>query len=245
MTLPRSATFTVSAGDTVPFVLSYAASTADTPLTVDHQHALKETETFWSEWSAKCRTAGEYTDTVVRSLITLKALTFEPTGAVVAAATTSLPEEIGGVRNWDYRLCWLRDATLTLLALMNAGFNSEASAWSEWLIRAVAGSPAQIQIMYGLAGERYLTETEITVASWIQNSRPVRVGNLAHSQLQLDVFGEIMDAKHQARRSGLSINEPDGKFNGRCWITWRKSGQSPTRAFGRLEVEGSILRIRR
>jgi GH15 family glucan-1,4-alpha-glucosidase len=199
--------FTVSAGETIPFVLSYTDSTADLALPVDHQHALKATESFWLGWSAKCREAGEYTETVVRSLITLKALTFEPTGAVVAAATTSLPEEIGGVRNWDYRLCWLRDATLTLLALMNAGYSSEAREWSEWLIRAVAGSPTQIQIMYGLAGERHLIETELPWLPGYENSRPVRVGNLAHSQLQLDVFGEIMDAKHQARRSGLSINE--------------------------------------
>ena len=150
--------FIVSAGETIPFVLTHTRSTAAAPSAIDHQGALEKTEFFWSQWSAKCREAGEYSEAVVRSLITLKALTFEPTGAIVAAPTTSLPEEIGGVRNWDYRLCWLRDATLTLLALMNAGYSSEAKAWSEWLIRAVAGSPTQIQIMYGLSGERYLTE---------------------------------------------------------------------------------------
>ncbi len=144
---------------------------------------------------------------VLRSLITLKALTYGPTGGIVAAPTTSLPEQLGGMRNWDYRFCWLRDATLTLLALMNAGFYDEAQAWREWLLRAVAGSPDQVQIMYGIAGERRLTEWEVPWLPGYEGSAPVRIGNAAHSQLQLDVFGEVMDALHQARCKGLAASE--------------------------------------
>jgi GH15 family glucan-1,4-alpha-glucosidase len=169
--------------------------------------ALAETEKYWREWSAKCRPAGSWSDAVRRSMITLKALTYEPTGGIVAAPTASLPEQIGGVRNWDYRYCWLRDATLTLLGAMHAGYYEEAQAWREWLLRAVAGSPEQLQIMYGIGGERRLTEW---TASWLpgyENSAPVRIGNAAHGQLQLDVFGEIMDTYHQARRGGLTTND--------------------------------------
>jgi len=146
---------------------------------------------------------------VTRSLITLKALTYAPTGGIVAAPTTSLPEWIGGVRNWDYRFCWLRDATYTLLALMNAGFHDEACAWRDWLLRAAAGAPAQLQIMYGLGGERRLTEYEVDWLPGYERSRPVRIGNAAHGQLQLDVYGEVMDALHQAREAGLAASEPD------------------------------------
>src|SRR5712671_6527895 len=156
-------------------------------------------------WS--CCERGRCSDAVVRSLVTLKALTYWPTGGIVAAPTASLPEHLGGVRNWDYRFCWLRDATLTLLALMDAGFSDEAQAWRDWLIRAVAGSPEQVQIMYGIAGERRLIEWE---ASWLpgyERSAPVRIGNAAHGQLQLDVFGEAMDALHQARCLGLAASE--------------------------------------
>jgi GH15 family glucan-1,4-alpha-glucosidase len=149
---------------------------------------------------------------VTRSLITLKALTYAPTGGVVAAATTSLPERLGGVRNWDYRFCWLRDATLTLLALMNAGYYDEAAAWRDWLLRAAAGSPSQLQIMYGLGGERRLTESDVGWLPRYAESRPVRIGNAAHGQLQLDVFGEVMDALHQARRGGLQLREEDWAF---------------------------------
>ena len=170
---------------------------------LDHQSALEATENFWTEWTKKCRPAGHCSDRCVRSLITLKALTYWPTGGIVAAPTTSLPEHLGGMRNWDYRFCWLRDATLTLLALMDAGFYDEAQAWREWLLRAVAGSPEQVQIMYGIAGERRLTEWEVPWLPGYEGSAPVRIGNAACGQLQLDVFGEVMDALHQARRHGL------------------------------------------
>src|SRR6478752_3912400 len=199
--------FTINQGDTIPFVLSYLLSHRPLHEPLDPTTALNETETFWREWAAKCRPAGPWTEAVVRSVITLKALTYAPTGGMVAAPTTSLPEQLGGERNWDYRFCWLRDATLVLLGAMNAGYYEEAQAWRDWLLRAVAGSPDQLQIMYGIGGERRLTEW---VAPWLpgyENSAPVRIGNAAHSQLQLDVFGEIMDVHHQARRSGLSSNE--------------------------------------
>jgi GH15 family glucan-1,4-alpha-glucosidase len=199
--------FTINQGDTIPFVLSYLQSHRPLHEPLDPTTALNETETFWREWAAKCRSAGPWTEAVVRSVITLKALTYAPTGGMVAAPTTSLPEQLGGERNWDYRFCWLRDATLVLLGAMNAGYYEEAQAWRDWLLRAVAGSPDQLQIMYGIGGERRLTEW---VAPWLpgyENSAPVRIGNAAHSQLQLDVFGEIMDVHHQARRSGLSSNE--------------------------------------
>src|SRR5713226_9077633 len=199
--------FTVAAGETVPFVLTYAPSHGPVPGPLDHRSALAETEQFWTEWTKNCRPAGHCTDPVVRSLITLKALTYWPTGGLVAAPTTSLPEQLGGVRNWDYRFCWLRDATLTLLALMDAGFVDEAQAWREWLLRAVAGSPDQIQIMYGIAGERRLTELELPWLPGYEGSAPVRIGNAACSQLQLDVYGEVMDALHQARCKGLAASE--------------------------------------
>jgi GH15 family glucan-1,4-alpha-glucosidase len=199
--------FTITRGETIPFVLTYLRSHRPLPNPVDPTSALAETETYWREWSAKCRPAGRWSDAVRRSMITLKALTYEPTGGIVAAPTTSLPERIGGVRNWDYRYCWLRDATLTLLGAMHAGYYEEAQAWREWLLRAVAGSPEQLQIMYGIGGERRLTEW---TADWLpgyENSAPVRIGNAAHSQLQLDVFGEIMDTYHQARRGGLTSSD--------------------------------------
>jgi GH15 family glucan-1,4-alpha-glucosidase len=199
--------FTVSRGETIPFVLTYARSHKPLPDALDPTASLEATEKFWTEWSAKCRPAGEWSDAVRRSVMTLKALTYGPTGGIVAAPTTSLPERLGGERNWDYRYCWLRDATLTLLGAMHAGYYEEAQAWREWLLRAVAGSPDQLQIMYGIGGERRLAEW---VADWLpgyEKSAPVRIGNAAHTQLQLDVFGEIMDVHHQARRCGLSTNE--------------------------------------
>jgi GH15 family glucan-1,4-alpha-glucosidase len=199
--------FTVHAGETVPFVFTDGHSHLPPPPPVDPLAALEQTEKFWVEWSKKCRPAGHCSDAVIRSLLTLKALIYWPTGAIVAAPTTSLPEQLGGTRNWDYRFCWLRDATLTLLALMDAGYDEEAQSWREWLLRAVAGSPEQVQIMYGIAGERRLTEWE---ASWLpgyEGSFPVRIGNAAHSQRQLDVFGEVMDVLHQARRNGLAGSE--------------------------------------
>jgi GH15 family glucan-1,4-alpha-glucosidase len=199
--------FTISRGETIPFVLTYSPSHLPLPKPVDAKTALTDTESFWREWSAKTRPAGEWSAAVRRSIITLKALTYGPTGGMVAAPTTSLPERLGGRRNWDYRFCWLRDATLTLLGAMHAGYYEEAQAWREWLLRAVAGSPNQLQIMYGIGGERRLTEWEVPWLSGYEDSTPVRIGNAAHTQLQLDVFGEIMDVHHQARRCGLSTNE--------------------------------------
>jgi GH15 family glucan-1,4-alpha-glucosidase len=199
--------FSVGAGEVVPFVLTYSPSHQTAPDPLDPQAALAATEGFWTQWAQKCRPTGHCSDAVLRSLITLKACTYWPTGAVLAAPTASLPEYIGGVRNWDYRFCWLRDATLTLLSLMHAGFSEEAQAWREWLLRAVAGSPDQVQIMYGIAGERRLTEWEIPWLPGYEGSKPVRIGNAAHGQLQLDVFGEVMDALYQARCSGLAASE--------------------------------------
>ena len=204
--LRHTAEFDVSEGQTVPFVLTHGPSHLPPPNAVDHEDTLRHTEQFWIDWTAKGEPVGEWSEAVTRSLITLKALTYAPTGGIVAAATTSLPEHIGGVRNWDYRFCWLRDATLTLLALMNAGYYDEAHAWRDWLLRAAAGAPAQLHIMYGVAGERRLTEVELPWLPGYEGSRPVRIGNGAHDQLQLDVFGEVMDALHQARRSESAPN---------------------------------------
>jgi len=199
--------FAVNKDDVIPFVLSYLPSHRPLHAPVDPTTALHDTEMFWQDWSAKCRPAGPWSDAVLRSMITLKALSYAPTGGMVAAPTTSLPEKLGGERNWDYRFCWLRDATLVLLGAMNAGYFEEAQAWREWLLRAVAGSPGQLQIMYGIGGERRLTEWTAPWLPGYENSAPVRIGNAAHSQRQLDVFGEIMDVYYQARRSGLSTSE--------------------------------------
>lgn len=199
--------FAVTAGECVPFVLSYSPSHLPLPAPLDGTDALARTQQFWSGWSSRWNAAGPWADSIRRSLITLKALTYGPTGGIVAAPTTSLPERIGGTRNWDYRYCWLRDATLTLLALMDAGYYEEAQAWREWLLRAVAGRPDQAQIMYGIAGERRLTEWELPWLPGYEGSKPVRVGNAAHSQLQLDVYGEVMDAMHVARRGGLGPSD--------------------------------------
>ncbi len=195
--------FTVAAGETVPFVLSYGRSYRRIPEPIDPQKALHETERAWREWCEACDPAGPYSEAVLRSLITLKALTFRTTGGVAAAPTTSLPEEIGGARNWDYRFCWLRDATFTLLALLNSGFRREAAEWRLWLQRAAAGSPEQLQIVYGLAGERRLDEREIPWLAGFANSKPVRIGNAAANQLQMDVYGEVMDALYQGSVAGL------------------------------------------
>jgi GH15 family glucan-1,4-alpha-glucosidase len=199
--------FTVSRGETIPFVLIYAQSHQPLPETLNPGGVLAETESYWREWSARCRPAGKWTEAVKRSVITLKALTYGPTGGMVAAPTTSLPERIGGTRNWDYRYCWLRDATGTLLGAMRAGYYEEAQAWREWLLRAVAGSPDQLQIMYGIAGERRLSEWIVDWLPGYEKSAPVRIGNAAHVQLQLDVFGEVMHTFYQSRRGGLTGNE--------------------------------------
>ncbi len=201
------AEFVIGAGETTPFVLTYGPSHLPVPEPIDPAIALQETEDFWTEWCGRCTFQGEGRDLVLRSLITLKALTYGPTGGIVAAPTTSLPEKLGGARNWDYRFCWLRDATFTLLALMNSGYTEEASAWHSWLLRAVAGAPANMQIMYGIMGQRRLLEWE---AGWLpgyENSLPVRLGNAAHAQLQLDVYGELIDAFHQARMTELKLDE--------------------------------------
>jgi GH15 family glucan-1,4-alpha-glucosidase len=195
--------FKVAAGDRLPFVLSYRRSNEPLPEPLDAEKELAATEEFWTGWTCKNRISGPWSEAVTRSLITLKALTYAPTGGMVAAPTTSLPEAIGGQRNWDYRYCWLRDATLTLLALMNAGYYEEARSWRDWLLRAVAGSPRQMQIMYGIRGERRLSEWDVPWLPGYENSAPVRIGNAAHQQLQLDIFGEVMDALHQARAGGL------------------------------------------
>lgn len=199
--------FVVSAGESVAFTLMHSPSHLPLPQSVDPDKALADTERFWRGWIARAHDTGRHSSLIHRSLITLKALTYSPTGGIVAAPTTSLPELLGGERNWDYRFCWLRDSTLTLLALMNAGYFEEAEAWRDWLLRAVAGSPDQIQIMYGIAGERRLTEAELTWLPGYRNSRPVRIGNGAHKQLQLDVYGELFDSLHQAREGGLSHPE--------------------------------------
>lgn len=201
--LSTVADFTVAEGERKHFVLAWHASHEQPPEAVDAERALTHTELYWREWCAHCTYAGEWREPVMRSLLTLKALTFSPTGGIVAAATTSLPEHLGGVRNWDYRYCWLRDATFTLYSFMEAGYTEEAKAWSEWLLRAVAGDPAQLQIMYGAAGERGLPEFELKHLAGYEGSRPVRVGNAAAEQFQLDVYGEIMDAMHLARRVGI------------------------------------------
>jgi GH15 family glucan-1,4-alpha-glucosidase len=195
--------FTVKEGDRVPFVMTWHQSYEPTPEAVDPPQALADTLEWWRDWSGRCTYGGVARDLVMRSLITLKALTYAPSGGIAAAATTSLPEFLGGVRNWDYRYCWLRDATLTLLSFLNAGYVEEARAWRQWLLRAVAGDPSKVQIMYGLGGERRLDEYEVTWLSGYEDSKPVRVGNGAAKQFQLDVFGEVADALHQARVGGI------------------------------------------
>jgi GH15 family glucan-1,4-alpha-glucosidase len=199
--------FAVDPGDRVPFVLTWKASHLPPPKRVDPEQALRDTESYWDEWMRDCHYDGEWRDAVVRSLITLKALTYAPTGGIVAAATTSLPEQLGGERNWDYRFCWLRDATMTLQALLYAGFRDEALAWKQWLMRAIAGRAEELRIMYGIAGERRLPEGELDWLSGYEGSRPVRVGNAAADQFQLDVYGEVLDALHLDRSSGLSARE--------------------------------------
>jgi GH15 family glucan-1,4-alpha-glucosidase len=205
--LKSVADFVVKEGESVPFVLRYAPSHLPDLELTDAQRALERTERFWREWVQKGQHIERWSEAVTRSLITLRALIYAPTGGIVAAPTTSLPEYIGGERNWDYRFCWLRDATLTLLALMDAGYYDEAAAWREWLLRAIAGTPGQMQIMYGVAGERRLREWEVSWLPGYEGSKPVRIGNAAHCQLQLDVYGEVMDVLHLAREGGIARSE--------------------------------------
>jgi GH15 family glucan-1,4-alpha-glucosidase len=205
--LTTVAEFTVAEGDEVPFVMTWFPSNQKWPAPLDARRVVDRTEHKWRDWSSRCTYQGRWREAVVRSLITLKALTYAPTGGIVAAVTTSLPEQLGSVRNWDYRFCWLRDATFTLYSLMGGGYTDEARAWREWLLRAVAGNPAQLNIMYGLAGERRLPELVLDWLPGYENSRPVRTGNAAHRQFQLDVFGEIFDAMYLGLRSGLPPDE--------------------------------------
>jgi GH15 family glucan-1,4-alpha-glucosidase len=221
--LTTVADFQVGEGDTIPFVLTYGPSHLPVPKPIDAAHALEDTQAFWTEWCSRCTYDGEYRDLVMRSLITLKAQTFAPTGGIVAAPTTSLPEKLGGARNWDYRFCWLRDATFTLLALMNSGYTEEAAAWHNWLLRAAAGAPANMQIMYGIMGQRRLLEWEATWLPGYEGARPVRVGNAAHAQLQLDVYGELIDAFHQWRVAKLEMDETSWALE--CTVLQHLAGQ--------------------
>jgi len=230
------AEFSVAEGDRVPFVLRWFPSDQTPPEPIEPERALEETVAFWEEWAAVCKFEGRWHAAVHRSLLTLKALTYAPTGGIVAAPTTSLPEWIGGVRNWDYRFCWLRDATLTLLALIRGGYVDEAGAWRDWLLRAIAGSPDDLQIMYGVAGERRLTEIELGWLDGYEGSRPVRIGNGASGQRQLDVYGEVVDAFYQARRQGLAPSDDAWRLTCRL-IDWLESGwQEPDE--GIWEVRG-------
>lgn len=198
------AEFAVKAGEEIPFILSHGPSHLPAPAAFDARAALIDTEQYWTDWASKCRYDGPYRPAVIRSLIVLKALTHHPTGGIVAAPTTSLPEEPGGVRNWDYRYSWLRDASMVLLTLLQAGYREEAEAWRSWLTRAVAGLPQQLQPVYSVSGDRWLDEWEMPWLPGYENSRPVRVGNAAFAQLQLDSFGEVLDALHHGRRSRLA-----------------------------------------
>ncbi len=201
------ADFEIRAGERKSFSLTWYPSHTPAPEKTDPLKLLRSTEDWWKDWASQCNYKGPWRDAVVRSLITLKALIYQPTGGMIAALTTSLPENLGGERNWDYRFCWLRDATLTLYALLDSGFTEEAVAWRDWLMRAVAGRPSRIQPLYGVAGERWLPEFQVPWLSGYGNSKPVRVGNQAHSQLQLDVFGELMDTLHLAQKRGLPPQE--------------------------------------
>jgi GH15 family glucan-1,4-alpha-glucosidase len=205
--LTSSATFTVNEGDRVPFVLTYVPSHEPRPRRVDPVNALERTEKFWTDWVAGSQLEGPHSDLVAASLVVLKALTYAPTGGIVAAATTSLPEQLGGPRNWDYRYCWLRDATFVLEAFITTGHVDEARAWRQWLLRAVAGDPADLQIMYGVDGRRRLTELSLDWLSGYAGSTPVRTGNAASTQLQLDVWGEVLDCLHVSRVAGLDTDD--------------------------------------
>lgn len=209
------ARFTVRAGETVPFVLQHAASYAPHPQTCDAEAALARTERFWRGWADRCQLDNPWNHAIKRSLLTLKGLTFQATGGIVAAPTTSLPEKIGGVRNWDYRICWLRDSSFTLQSLMIAGYREEAFAWRDWLVRAVAGSPDQTQIMYGIAGERLLDEREIPWLPGYEGSAPVRIGNAAAEQRQLDVFGEVLDALYHSHTQRNDEERKNHRVNAR------------------------------
>jgi GH15 family glucan-1,4-alpha-glucosidase len=215
--------FVLHQGERMPFVLTWFPSHASLPEAIDPEQALDDSESYWREWAEACGHRGDYHDEIHRSLLVLKALTYGPTGGIVAAPTTSLPEHIGGVRNWDYRFCWLRDATLTLVAMLNAGYRDEAFAWRQWLLRAVAGDPADVQIMYGIAGERRLSEWLLDWLPGYEQSVPVRVGNAASEQLQLDVYGEVIDALYQARVRGVEADDKVWSLT-RKLLEWLEDG---------------------
>ncbi|MDQ3312439.1 MAG: glycoside hydrolase family 15 protein [Actinomycetota bacterium] len=221
--MATAASFTVGAGDRVPFVLTWHPSNERLVRRADPRHAVEDTVRWWRAWSDRCTVGGRWNDQVRSSLVTLKALTYAPTGGIVAAATTSLPEVLGGGRNWDYRFCWLRDATFTLQALLEVGYEDEAVAWRDWLLRAVAGDPAQLQIMYGVAGERRLPELELEWLPGYEASGPVRIGNGAARQRQLDVYGEVMDALHLARMAGIAPDDESWEVQ-RALLDWLESG---------------------
>lgn len=230
--------FEVGEGEQVAFVLTWRKSHEPAPKPVNPVAAIDATTKWWHEWSAKCQLDDNcpWNEAIIRSLITLKALTYAPTGGLVAAATTSLPEEIGGVRNWDYRYCWLRDSTFTLAALLQSGYVEEAKAWRDWLIRAVAGDPSQIHIMYGLAGERRLPEMTLPWLPGYENSQPVRIGNAAYDQFQLDVFGEVFDTLHMARRMGMQSTWDDWRIEQQLMLQLEKVWRKPDE--GIWEVRG-------
>jgi GH15 family glucan-1,4-alpha-glucosidase len=228
--------FTVAPGERIPFVLTWSPSHEDVPDAIDPEQALGDTEEYWLDWARSGERVGDYHDEVHRSLLVLKALTYAPTGGIVAAPTTSLPEQIGGVRNWDYRFCWLRDTTLTLLAMLRTGHREEAEAWEQWLLRAVAGDPADVQIMYGVAGERRLDEWELDWLPGYEGSRPVRAGNAASTQLQLDVYGEVIEAMYQSRVHGVPADANVWSLT-RKLLTWLEHGWRREDA-GLWEVRG-------
>jgi GH15 family glucan-1,4-alpha-glucosidase len=223
--LTSVAEFEVHEGERIPFSLRWFPSHEQSPPTQDARSTLAQTETFWRDWAGRSTDDGPHRDDIVRSLITLKALTYAPTGGIIAAPTTSLPEVIGGSRNWDYRYCWLRDSTFTLYALLHGGYADEAAAFHDWLLRAVAGDPGKVQICYGLAGERRLQETELPWLPGYEASQPVRIGNAASLQLQLDVYGEVSDTLHQARRCGIDSDEPSWAFQ-RAHTEWLEQAWS-------------------
>jgi len=234
--LTTVARFTVGAGERVPFVLTHLPSIAPAPALIDADAAIQSAEQWWRAWAARCTYQGEWREAVERSLITLKALTYSPTGGIVAAATTSLPEHIGSTRNWDYRFVWLRDATFTLYALMLGGYRDEACAWRDWLLRAIAGDPAQLQVLYGVAGERRLSEQTLPWLPGYAGSTPVRVGNAAVTQLQLDVYGEMIDALYHARRAGLPADPYTWGIEGKLLDFLERNWREPDE--GLWEVRG-------
>jgi GH15 family glucan-1,4-alpha-glucosidase len=228
--------FVIEQGERIPFVLTWFPSHEPPPPAIEPEVALAETEEYWMDWANTCNHTGDYHEEIHQSLLVLKALTYLPTGGIVAAPTSSLPEWMGGVRNWDYRYCWLRDATLTLLSMLNAGYREEATAWREWLLRAIAGDPADIQIMYGLAGERRLDERVLPWLPGFENSRPVRTGNAASTQLQLDVYGEVLDAAYQTIAHGVEAS-PFGWALIKRMLAWLETGWRKKDA-GIWEVRG-------